>query len=385
MANEANKLLKSGVIGIDPFNQAAPRRLKIGFISVWFERGQSYVTKLIRDALASRHETFVFARTTSVCDKSTMLETTGQWCVPNLKLWHQHAIPGETITRWIKDNQLDAVVFNEEYDWGLVKTVKQAGVKTLTYLDYYRDDWRANMGLYDAVLCSTKRTYGLVKDLCRAHYIGWGVDTNLFCPPLKEPAYTFFHNAGWLGTNYRKMTPAAIAAFDAVSKVRPDLSLFVHAQVELQMLPPVIVDIVKNNPRITFHAETVPAPGLYHQGKILLFPTKLEGLGLPLFEGLACGQPIIATNAPPMNEFIKDHYNGVLVDLAFRTTRHDNIAFPEEIIDMMDLAVKMTKMADDEKARRNMSENARRYAEEKLSLPLLTERILKVLAEVYEK
>jgi 1,2-diacylglycerol 3-alpha-glucosyltransferase len=362
-------------------DQDTRRRLNIGFISIWFERGQSYVTKMIRDAVSGRHETFVFARTGGVYEKP-MVETTGQWAVPNLTVWPHYEIPGDVIDRWIKDNRLDVVVFNEEYDWKLVKAVKQAGVKALTYLDYYKDDWRMNMGLYDAVLCSTKRTYQLVKDACHAHYIGWGVDTDLFRPPVKEPEYTFFHNAGWLGINYRKMTPATIAAFDAVSKVKPDLSLFVHSQTGLDMLPPVVVDIVKNNPRITYHVETLPAPGLYHKGKIMVFPTKLEGLGLPLFEGLSCGLPMITTNAPPMNEFVKDHHNGLLVDLAFRTTRDDNVAFPEEIVDMADLAVKMDRMADDEKMLKIMSVNARRYAEKELAFPLLAERILHVFAGV---
>jgi 1,2-diacylglycerol 3-alpha-glucosyltransferase len=143
-------------------------------------------------------------------------------------------------------------------------------------------------------------------------------------------------------------------------------------------LPPVVIDIVRNNPNILFHEETVPAPGLYHKGKIMLFPTKLEGLGLPLFEALSSGLPVITTNAPPMNEFIRDGYNGLLVNVAFRTTRGDNVAFPEEIIDMGDLAFKMAKLANDEDMCRTLSKNARLYSEEKLALPLLGERILKI-------
>jgi 1,2-diacylglycerol 3-alpha-glucosyltransferase len=365
-------------IGINPASQ---RRLNVGFITIWFERGQSYVTKMIRDAVSERHETFVFARTGGVYDQP-MLETTGQWDVPNLTVWPQYDIPAEVINRWIKDKRLDVVVFNEEYDWKLVKAVKQAGVKVFTYLDYYKDDWRAHMQFYDAVLCSTSRTYQLVKGVCQAHYIGWGVDTDLFRPLDENPGYTFFHNAGWLGINYRKMTPAAIAAFDALSRVRTDLSLFIHAQVKLEMMPPVVADIVHNNPKITYHVETVPAPGLYHKGKIMVFPTKLEGLGLPLFEALSSGLPVIATNASPMNEFIRDGYNGSLVNVAFRTTRDDNVAFPEEIVDITDLAVKMARMADDDKILKVMAKKARRYAEEELAYPLLVDRILCVFAQI---
>jgi 1,2-diacylglycerol 3-alpha-glucosyltransferase len=359
----------------------AKPRLKVGFISIWFERGQSYVTKMIRDAVATAHETFVFARTGGVYGRP-MLETSGQWAIPNLTVWPQYDISGEAIGRWIRDNKLDIVVFNEEYDWELVKAVKRTGVKVFTYLDYYKDNWKQHMDLYDAVLCSTKRTHQMVKDSCRAYYIGWGVDTDLFCPPTKEPEFTFFHNAGWLGINFRKMTPAVIAAFDAVSRLMPDVSLFVHSQAGIELLPPVVVDMVNNNPRIAYHVETLPAPGLYHKGKIMVFPTKLEGLGLPLFEGLSCGLPVIATNAPPMNEFVTDHFNGLLVDLALRTTRDDNVAFPEEIVNMTDLAVKMAWLANDETLIRKTGANARRFAEEELTFSRLAERILHIFAKV---
>ena len=358
--------------------------LKVGFISVWFERGQSYVTKMIRDAVASRHDTFVFARTGGIGDKP-MMETTGQWAIPHLTVWPRYDIPERPVIDWIGKNHLDAVVFNEEYDWHLVEAVRRAGVKTITYLDYYKNEWQKNMGLYDAVLCSTHRTYNLVKEACRAHYIGWGVDTALFHPPVQEPPFTFFHNAGWLGNNYRKMTPAVIAAFDALTKRRPDWSLFVHSQLGLDNLPPVVSDIVTNNPLITYHVETLPAPGLYHMGKIMVFPTKLEGLGLPLFEGLSSGLPVITTNAPPMNEFVRHGYNGLLVDTAFQTTRDDNIAFPEEIVDMGDLAVKMATLADNATLRHTLSDNARQFAEVELAFPFLAERILSVFKEVCAK
>ncbi len=356
-------------------------RMRVGFVSIWFERGQAYVTKIIRDAVDTTHETFIFARTGGVYGQS-MLETSGQWAVPNLTVWPQYDIPADVIVKWIQDNKLDVVVFNEEYDWNLIRAAKSSGAKVFTYLDYYKDDWETFMSLYDAVLCSTKRTYNLVKNVCRAFYIGWGVDTELFRPPSDEPEHTFFHNAGWLGINYRKMTPAVIAAFDAVSKVMPEVSLFVHSQVKIEFLPPVVVDIITNNRRIAYHVETVPAPGLYHKGKILVFPSKLEGLGLPLFEGLSCGLPVIATNAPPMNEFIEDGLNGLLVDVAFQATRSDNIAFPEEIVSMTDLAVKMAKMADDKYLFRKTSLNARRYAENELAFSKLSKRISDVFIEV---
>ena len=130
------------------------------------------------------------------------------------------------------------IIFNEEYDWNLVAAAKNTGIQVLTYLDYYSEVWKPYIRLYDAVLCSTKRTFLMVKDICNAHYIGWGVDTELFRPGESEDKkYTYFHNAGWLGNNYRKMTPSVIIAFDAVSRFLTEATLFIHAQAELEKLP----------------------------------------------------------------------------------------------------------------------------------------------------
>jgi len=351
-------------------------RMNIGFVSIWFERGQSYVTKTLRDCLSKQHATFILARTGGVYGVAK-LEKSGSWDVPNLTTYPEYKIPQEFIKKWIRENNIQTVIFNEEYDWDLVRAAKETGMKVITYLDYYKDDWKRDMGLYDAVMCSTLRTYNLVKNSCKAAYIGWCVDLNLFKPSADDLAdkYTFFHNAGWLGINYRKMTPAVILAFDAVSRIFKDASLLIHAQADMDKLPAKITEIIRSNPRINYHVATLPAPGLYNKGKVLLFPSKLEGLGLPLPEGLACGLPVIATNAPPMNEFIKSGYNGLLARVAHRITRQDDISFPEEIVDLNDLALKMAEILKDPEMIKGMGENARRFAETELNPESMVKRL----------
>ena len=360
------------------------KKMNIGFISIWFERGQSYVTKTIRDVIAKKHNTFVFARTGGVYGQSK-LEMDGYWQVPNLTTYPEYQIPHHVMTQWIQENDLDAVVFNEEYDWHLVRAAKKTGAKVITYLDYYKKDWEELMGVYDAVLCSTQRTFHLVKNICAAYYIGWAVDCDLFHPQDNRQAeFTFFHNAGWLGINYRKMTPAVILAFDAISREIPGITLFIHSQAELEMLPRQVINIVRKNERIRYHVETVPAPGLYHKGRILVFPTKLEGLGLPLFEALACGLPVIATDSPPMNEFVKNGYNGLLVRVAHRSIRADNIAFPDELIDVNNLALKMAEAASDVQHLEKMAKNSRIFAETQLSPFHMENRLNCLFSKIFE-
>ena len=338
------------------------QKLNVGFVTIWFERGQAYVTKAIHDVVAEKHSTFIFARMGQVGTQRGILkfqETKGFWEVPNITAYDQYDISHEVFERWLVNNKIDAVVFNEEYDWSLVELCKSKGVKTVTYLDFYKDDWKPRLETYDAILCSTHRTYDLIKDLKNAHYIGWGVDTELFKPRKYKNKYTFFHNAGWLGINFRKMTPAVIVAFDAISRENPDISLLIHSQQGLDHLPPDIANIAQANPRITYYVGTVPAPGLYHKGLIYVYPAKLDGLGLSLLEALSCGLPAITTDAPPMNEFVKEGYNGALVKVAEFITRHDNISFPEAIIDLNDLCNQMYEISSDAKKIKNMAKKAR--------------------------
>ena len=48
---------------------------------------------------------------------------------------------------------------------------------------------------------------------------------------------------------------------------------------------------------------------LYRNGKIYVAPSRREGLGLPILEAMACGLPVITTNAPPMNEWFPKDYS----------------------------------------------------------------------------
>ena len=46
---------------------------------------------------------------------------------------------------------------------------------------------------------------------------------------------------------------------------------------------------------------------------VTLFPSRFEGVGYPVLESLHAGVPVIATDAPPMNEIVAHERNGLLV------------------------------------------------------------------------
>lgn len=36
--------------------------MRVGFVTIWFERGAAYVIHMLRDVIAREHETFILAR-----------------------------------------------------------------------------------------------------------------------------------------------------------------------------------------------------------------------------------------------------------------------------------------------------------------------------------
>jgi adenosylcobinamide amidohydrolase len=70
-----------------------------------------------------------------------------------------------SLLRTLKVQEIDVVLFNEEYDWELVKAIKEEGFRVVAYLDYLHNSWLKEPSpllLYDAIFFSTIRCYWLV-------------------------------------------------------------------------------------------------------------------------------------------------------------------------------------------------------------------------------
>jgi glycosyltransferase involved in cell wall biosynthesis len=52
---------------------------------------------------------------------------------------------------------------------------------------------------------------------------------------------------------------------------------------------------------------------LLRMSDVLPFPSRYEGFGLPILEGMAAGTPVISTDIPVVNEIIRDGENGLLI------------------------------------------------------------------------
>ena len=98
---------------------------------------------------------------------------------------------------------------------------------------------------------------------------------------------------------------------------------------------------------------------LYSVAHVCVLPSYAEAFGMVLIEAMACGCPVIASNAGGIPDIVKDGVVGFL----FRKG------------DYMDLREKLKRILSDECLRKEMSLNARKYVEENYSWRVIAEKI----------
>jgi 1,2-diacylglycerol 3-alpha-glucosyltransferase len=202
------------------------------------------------------------------------------------------------------------VVFGEEYQFELPHTLQQCGIRTASWMDaYIAKSWRPLLKFYDALWCLTHRAETILLDWKKGdqtHYIGWGVPQELFASQTQESSrFDFMHSAGWLGLDMRKGTDTLLSALDLMSDDSPEVLL--HCQVP-EAEAKRALGYEAWPPHVIYEDRDVPPPGLYHAGRVVVQPSKVEGFGLSIVEALCAGKPIITVNAPPMNEFVRDRW-----------------------------------------------------------------------------
>lgn len=278
--------------------------MNIGFVSTWYERGGAYVTKAYLDAVRSGgHQVYVYARGDNGLGKGNP-----DWDMPyvtfGLNLWDTN-INRSHFYRWIKQNQLDIIFFNEQMEFSIVARIKKdfPNIKTGSYIDYYTETMLPYFELYDFIICNTHRHMDAMSEHPQKYFVRWGTDVDLYKPVPKSDVSgeqpVFFHSAGM---SYRKGTDILVNAF-INGKLYEKAKLVIHTQMDItKQCDYTKEELVANN--IEVIERTVTAPGLYYMGDIYVYPTKLEGVGLTMYEALSSGLPVITTDFPPMNEFI---------------------------------------------------------------------------------
>lgn len=331
--------------------------MNIGFVSTWFERGAAYVTKAYINAVNDKHNIFVYARggeSNAIGDPN--------WDLPYVT-WGLNLlgtkINSHHFSKWLKQNNIETLFFNEQRDYDILIYLREnfPQIKIGAYIDYYKEDEIDKFKLYDFLICNTKRHYSVFKNHPQCFYIPWGTDISIFKPQNTEnDQVTFFHS---VGMSLRKGTDVLLKTF-IENNLYKESKLIIHTQINLEKnFGYAKEELHKYN--IEVIEKSVGAPGLYHLGDIYVYPTTLDGLGLTLYEALACGLPVITTNNPPMNEVVKKEV-GYLVDIEKMYSRSDGYYWPLSICSGESLAAGMMYYIDRKSELEELKNGARNYA-----------------------
>ncbi|MDQ3759117.1 MAG: glycosyltransferase family 4 protein, partial [Actinomycetota bacterium] len=217
---------------------------------------------------------------------------------------------------WARSNELDAVLFDQNYQWEEIGALREAGVRTYGRFvwehftrDHVEPARRALTLVYSVTACEVRRYSDLGLETPR---VPWGIHPELIRDPVRGDGETvrLFFPGGFMSK--RKPLETTLKAF---RKAKGDeLRLIVKAQVERGV--DTVREAARKDERIEVIAEDLPTEEhlrLFASADACLAPSRWEGLGLHLFEATALGLPIVTNDNPPMNEVVSDGRNGLLI------------------------------------------------------------------------
>ena len=335
--------------------------MNIGIVTAWYERGAAYVSKMYKDLLEQEgHVVYIFARGGFV-SKNQLSERWKEKEITRSEKYTDTTIEKRKLYSWIKKKNLNAILFNEQNDFRVLIWLKNdfPEIKLGAYVDYYTEATLPWFDLYDFLICNTKRHIQAMKDHPQKYYLKWGTDIELYKPSEeKHREVRFFHS---VGMSPRKGTDILVNAF-INGKLYEKSKLILHTQIPIEKVTAFKKDDLQKY-GIEVIDKTVTAPGLYYLGDVYVYPTRLDGLGLTMYEALASGLPMITSDFPPMNEvgtedFVKR------IKIADYYCRSDAYYFPMVICDEKDLTNAMNWYVQHPDELLKQKKMAREYAVE---------------------
>jgi 1,2-diacylglycerol 3-alpha-glucosyltransferase len=297
--------------------------MRVGIVSKWFNRGQPVVGRYVRSALDELgHETFVLARPKKERGpRPGALDRDDVWDQPRVTEASDYEVPAGEYEQWADANGIEAVFCDQNYQFGELTRLRRRGVRTIgrfVWEHFSPQHVGEALEAYDVVYSFTRCEQERYRRLgIESPYVTWGCHPELTAvgheierSPDGE-SVTFVFPGGFLG--HRKPLEPVLEAFEATPD--PRLRLLIKAQVKRKMLRPA-TEAAGRDPRIEIVIEDEPTADhleRFARCDVCLAPARWEGLGLPLYEAMAFGMPVITNDRPPMSEAVVDEVNGLLV------------------------------------------------------------------------
>jgi glycosyltransferase involved in cell wall biosynthesis len=331
--------------------------MRVGIVTKWFNRGQPVVGRQLRSAIdVLGHESFVLARPKKERGpRPGALDRDDVWDQPGVTEASAYDVPAAEYHRWVEANGIEAILCDQNYQFAELAELRRGGVRTVgrfVWEHFTADHVAGAREAFDVVYSLTRAERARYREMgLETPYVPWGCHPELIAageqarrttdgPPA---TVTFYFPGGFLG--HRKPIEPVLEAFRSTDD--PRLRLVVKAQVERKQVRPV-TEAAERDERIELRLEDLPTAAHLREiagFDVCLAPARWEGLGLPLYEAIAFGQPAITNDAPPMNEAIHAGVNGLLVSSVASGTAKSGI--PALDPDVAELREAIERLADD--------------------------------------
>jgi glycosyltransferase involved in cell wall biosynthesis len=204
--------------------------------------------------------------------------------------------------RFIENHQPDTILTWEmPGSWGFPGIWRSRGIRwvNVAHWDWFDSsrmtDWKACDLVSPIPLCQR----GLGALGLSSTFLPVPIDTDRFRFRPRTTADVFLSIYGYGGPDNRRGFPEILKAWSAMASPP---QLLVRAQKD----PVEIPQAARGGP-LRVRVENLEDPAqLFSEGDVALQPSRYEGVGVTLLEAQACGLPVIAVDAEPMNQLAPD-------------------------------------------------------------------------------
>ncbi|HYH60438.1 MAG TPA: glycosyltransferase [Solirubrobacterales bacterium] len=339
--------------------------MRVGIVTKWFASGQAVVSRYVRSALEELgHETFILAREGTGPRSGVERVPDPIWDQPGVTETGESDVAIQTYREWVSSNSIDVVMTDNLYQFDEMAALRADGVKTVG-----RFVWEH---FEESHVEGAKAAFDIVFSLHRGEqaryatmgidspYVVWGCHPELIAVKPNRPddgLVRLLVPGSFMGR--RKPLEEMLEAFMQTKDER--LRLIIKGQTSRKEGK--LAKAAGADSRIEILIEDQPTDehlSFVAGCDVCFSPTRWEGLGLPLYEAIAFGQPAITNDNAPMNEAVLDGVNGYLVGASVEGTARSGITswspHPGE------LAAAIERIADDG-ARSELAAGARELRE----------------------
>jgi len=325
--------------------------MRIGIVSKWFNRGQPVVGRYLRSAFEQLgHETFVLARPKKERGpRPGALDRDDVWDQPGITDASAFEVPLPEYESWVGENSIEAVFCDQNYQFAELAALRRRGVRVagrFVWEHFATDHVAGALEAYDLIYSMTRaeqeryRGFGI-----ETPYVQWGCHPELLAiePHRDGELVRCIYPGGFIG--HRKPVLQVVEAFSRTSD--PRLRLIVTAQVERRLEE--AERIAAGDERIEIQLEDAPRLDYlqrFADCDACLAISRWEGLGLPIYEAIAFGMPVITNDVPPMNEAVEHELNGLLV--RSQPDGHAKSGITAFLPDVDDLAASIERLVEPE-------------------------------------